>query len=343
MDLRELKAIEFAQISYPYNIPPTGFCNPNTVLLKTTCGSELRTFFGNLKKGPHCDTQSIILTRDNNTLEQSVCHQQIMDFVQRHLMAFAVWFLKHVQVEKVIDIIKPLQHAIQSKINMPMDPCSLPQLSCDSPVQQLQRTQTISLPSYPLLLADNSCVQPVQPSQSSKIICEITDTSESFGLNLEAVDHDYLIAHIVALLKSWTSNASSSVASIFDGATKVTTHMFVSALFDLLQHLECNDELFVVALCYIRRIQTSGWVVAEKNHLRLLLASMLLAMKYTEDRCIANSSFAHLCGLHGRDVNCMERRFLALIHYDLYITDTEFATMCHDIHTVAVPVFAAVA
>jgi len=52
---------------------------------------------------------------------------------------------------------------------------------------------------------------------------------------------------------------------------------------------------------------------------RMFLASLIIASKYLQDRNYANNAWSKICGLPVREINVIERRFLKLIDYNLFI------------------------
>ncbi|CAG8752521.1 3266_t:CDS:1, partial [Racocetra fulgida] len=59
---------------------------------------------------------------------------------------------------------------------------------------------------------------------------------------------------------------------------------------------------------------------------RMFLASLIIASKYLQDRNYANSAWSKISGLPVKDINAIERRFLILINYNLFIKDSTFKT-----------------
>ncbi|KAM0752731.1 hypothetical protein T439DRAFT_181497 [Meredithblackwellia eburnea MCA 4105] len=57
---------------------------------------------------------------------------------------------------------------------------------------------------------------------------------------------------------------------------------------------------------------------------RMLLAAMLTASKYLQDRNFSNRSWARLSGLDVKELNDIERKFLILIDFDLHIKPDDF-------------------
>ncbi|CAG8507256.1 22605_t:CDS:1 [Racocetra persica] len=57
---------------------------------------------------------------------------------------------------------------------------------------------------------------------------------------------------------------------------------------------------------------------------RMFLASIIIASKYLQDCNHANSAWSKICGLPVKDINAIERRFLILIDYNLFIKNNIF-------------------
>ncbi|CAG8577781.1 14981_t:CDS:1, partial [Acaulospora colombiana] len=57
---------------------------------------------------------------------------------------------------------------------------------------------------------------------------------------------------------------------------------------------------------------------------RMFLASLMVASKYLQDRNYANNAWSKISGLPVQEINAIERRFLKLIDYNLYIGESIF-------------------
>lgn len=106
---------------------------------------------------------------------------------------------------------------------------------------------------------------------------------------------------------------------LFNGITSVPFGDFLQAMQELLDHCGFHRKVLGMAAMYILRIDRQRLKVTWKNINRLLLASLLLAIKYWEDDNMSNRQYAALVGLELRDINDLESLFLRLIDYRLYI------------------------
>ncbi|CAG8483496.1 cyclin-domain-containing protein [Gigaspora rosea] len=62
---------------------------------------------------------------------------------------------------------------------------------------------------------------------------------------------------------------------------------------------------------------------------RMFLASLIIASKYLQDCNYSNSAWSKISGLPIQDINAIERRFLNLINYNLFIKDHIFKNWSH--------------
>lgn len=65
---------------------------------------------------------------------------------------------------------------------------------------------------------------------------------------------------------------------------------------------------------------------------RMFLASLIVASKYLQDRNYANNAWSKICGLPVREINVIERRFLTLIDYNLFIGEDIYKRWSNLLH-----------
>lgn len=65
---------------------------------------------------------------------------------------------------------------------------------------------------------------------------------------------------------------------------------------------------------------------------RMFLASLIVASKYLQDRNYANNAWSKICGLPVREINFIERRFLNLIDYNLFIGEDIYKRWTNLLH-----------
>lgn len=62
----------------------------------------------------------------------------------------------------------------------------------------------------------------------------------------------------------------------------------------------------------------------EGSEYRLYFVGLMLANKYTEDHPYTNKAWASIIGIPSREINIMEREFLAALNYELFVGQAEF-------------------
>ncbi|RIA86574.1 cyclin-domain-containing protein [Glomus cerebriforme] len=66
---------------------------------------------------------------------------------------------------------------------------------------------------------------------------------------------------------------------------------------------------------------------------RMFLASLIIASKYLQDRNYANNAWSKICGLPVQEINIIERRFLKLIDYNLFIGEEIYKRWTSILHS----------
>jgi len=66
---------------------------------------------------------------------------------------------------------------------------------------------------------------------------------------------------------------------------------------------------------------------------RMFLASLIVASKYLQDKNYSNTAWSKICGLQVKEINMVERRFLQLICYNLYVSEELFDNWTNFLNT----------
>jgi hypothetical protein len=84
------------------------------------------------------------------------------------------------------------------------------------------------------------------------------------------------------------------------------------------KHFLCSDECFVIALVYIDRVSKSNasMAVCDVTVHRLLLISVMLAVKFHEDKHFNNAFYGKVGGLALKEVNLLERVLLKELKWE---------------------------
>eukprot|EP00755_Sulcionema_specki_P007570 Sspe_Gene.5620::Locus_1861_Transcript_1_3_Confidence_0.500_Length_1333::g.5620::m.5620 len=94
----------------------------------------------------------------------------------------------------------------------------------------------------------------------------------------------------------------------------------------LMKAFRCSEEPFVLAVIFLNRVLTKHPEItpSEKNIHRLLLCSLLLAIKVRDDIRYDNRYYAKAGGVSVVEMNYLEQCFLKLIDFEVYVDLPEF-------------------
>ncbi|KAH3762429.1 cyclin, N-terminal domain protein [Pelomyxa schiedti] len=92
-------------------------------------------------------------------------------------------------------------------------------------------------------------------------------------------------------------------------------------------HSGCTRSALVAALVYVDRVLHLNplFAVTEGNVHRLILTCIVLAIKHHEDTFYTNAYYSKVGGVSLAEMNVLEVRLLNLLHFELYISDKQFA------------------
>jgi len=97
-------------------------------------------------------------------------------------------------------------------------------------------------------------------------------------------------------------------------------------LMRIAKYFQCSHECFVLCLVYIDRIVKlhPEFTISNLNIHRLLVTSIMLAVKFFDDVYYSNSYYAKVGGVKTREVNALEAQFLQLIEWRMYVSPQEY-------------------
>ena len=91
-------------------------------------------------------------------------------------------------------------------------------------------------------------------------------------------------------------------------------------LIRLSQFTKMNESTIILILIYIDRIcNINNFRLSYRNIYKLILSSMIIAIKYNEDNFYSSEVYAKLGGLSLLELNYLEFQFLILIKFSLFI------------------------
>ena len=91
----------------------------------------------------------------------------------------------------------------------------------------------------------------------------------------------------------------------------------------LYKYNKINTSTIILILIYIDRICNKFKLTYFNIH-KLILASMIIAIKYNEDEYYSTQFYAKLGGVSIAEINSLEYYFLKLIKYNLFVTEDLF-------------------
>ena len=137
-------------------------------------------------------------------------------------------------------------------------------------------------------------------------------------------------ANLGKFLKSKLVDRDNKV-TIFDGKTapNIDISYYINRLITGVAEGRKYEWCIVVALIYLKRIKNSGMKITEYNIHRLLLTSILLAVKYWDDNYkITEEEYLELCGLKcEEELTRLQMEFLVQIQWELFIERIDYDNM----------------
>jgi len=119
--------------------------------------------------------------------------------------------------------------------------------------------------------------------------------------------------------------------TVFDGDKKsqVNISYYINRIIDGIAEGKRYDWCLVVALIYIKRIRENGIVMTEYNIHRLILTSILLAVKYWDDNYKFNEKkYIRLSGIRDeKELARLQIKFLVQIEWKLFIEKIDYDNM----------------
>ncbi|KAL5232538.1 hypothetical protein ABZP36_031314 [Zizania latifolia] len=120
-----------------------------------------------------------------------------------------------------------------------------------------------------------------------------------------------------------------AAVSAFQGLTKpaISVGGYLERIF---RFANCSPSCYVVAYIYLDRFlrRRPALAVDSFNVHRLLITSVLTAVKFVDDICYNNAYFARVGGISLMEMNYLEVDFLFGVAFDLNVTPAAFASYC---------------
>jgi len=137
-----------------------------------------------------------------------------------------------------------------------------------------------------------------------------------------------ILSHVLNELcnQEYPSNIKGNICTSFDSIDpppiKLTCYLKRIATFT-----RCSEESLILSLIYIDRLITNPerkFLVTALNVHRLILSSVLVAVKFYDDWYYDNVFFSKVGGVSSKELNILETEFLFLINFDLSVDSEMF-------------------
>jgi len=166
----------------------------------------------------------------------------------------------------------------------------------------------------------------------------MTETQLPYNDPLQEVD--YAGPQFVPAL----ANVLTHLASLTGRPNKVTPFHCVRApqlgVYDYLmrisKYFQCSNECFVMSLVYIDRIVKlhPEFTICSLNIHRLLVTSVMLAVKFYDDVYYSNAYYGKVGGVKTKEINTLEHQFLRLLDWNLHVSPQEYTQYRNHVYEV---------
>ncbi|QHN85176.1 Cyclin [Arachis hypogaea] len=130
------------------------------------------------------------------------------------------------------------------------------------------------------------------------------------------------------------NNKKENNITVFHGskAPKLSITRYMERI---LKYARCSSSCFVIAQIYIDRyFSKNGGYLTSFNAHRLLVTSLLVAVKFVDDRYFSNAYYAQVGGISTQEMNRMELEFLFSLEFRLFVTTEMFVKYCENLDKV---------
>ena len=169
-----------------------------------------------------------------------------------------------------------------------------------------------------------------EKSQSLKKLLnnnKIEMTKICFGVNViltEIISKNKFLPQYSDILQNQRKNIFN-----LKSQPKITISDFLNRII-LYSKIEIST--LILSLIYLNKILEKGLLLTEYNVHKLLCISILIAIKYNEDKISNNNYYAQIFGLSLKEMNNLENSYLNLIDYKLYIDQEFVKNFCNYIY-----------
>ena len=95
-------------------------------------------------------------------------------------------------------------------------------------------------------------------------------------------------------------------------------------LYRIQKYSEVEDNTLILALIYIDRICCNNFIINYYNIHKIILVSVVFAIKYNEDNYYTNSYYSKIGGIKVNEFNELEKEFASIIDFQFYVKKSLF-------------------
>lgn len=166
------------------------------------------------------------------------------------------------------------------------------------------------------------------PSSSSNVVAVSVPAAQAPGTAADFFVSSLacVLTHLVSLRESGRAAGEGEAPLTVFHAVRIPSVSINDYLFRIARYFLCSPECFVIALVYIDRVMKKhgDFVICKLNIHRLVVTSMMLAVKFFDDVYYSNAYYAKVGGVKGPEMNLLELHFLKLIDWQLFVSPEEF-------------------
>lgn len=148
-----------------------------------------------------------------------------------------------------------------------------------------------------------------------------------------------ILEAVIFILENYSKYSSCSKENVrfFFEQAKVPSISIGDYLAYLNIYMLCPEHCYVLALIYVERLisKVKKYTFDTISLHRLFLIGLVVATKYSEDKYYKNSYYAKIGGIQINDLNSLEKKFLLLLDFDLFVTHEQFENFTKTIKSTA--------
>jgi hypothetical protein len=151
---------------------------------------------------------------------------------------------------------------------------------------------------------------------------EIYQKTISLNDNRKNMINKFISSSLEKLLKLEKKNnyISKKKLEIFNNH-KIPNISLFDYLNRIIKYMNCEESTLILSLIYLDRLSLSNIYFSIYNIHRLLFTSILLAIKYNEDKIYKNDYYSKIAGVTLSEINLMEYNFAILLKFNFYVND----------------------